>query len=178
ESERGVRELFKKAKQAAPCILFLDELDAMAPIRTFSEGDSNVAERVISQMLTEMDGIEELRDVIVLAATNRIDLIDPALLRPGRFDLHLQIPAPGEAARQTIFEIHTKDRPIASDVDLTALAQKTKSCVGADIELICRKATMLAIKEFLASYDGKDKDSYAKLQIRMKHFDEAINSIL
>jgi len=118
ESEKGVREIFKKGKQASPCIIFFDEIDAMVPMRG-SSGDSNVTERIISQFLTELDGIEELKGVVVLAATNRPDIIDPALLRTGRFDFQVELPIPDEATRATIFGIHTKGKPLADDVDLT-----------------------------------------------------------
>ncbi|MFH1437355.1 MAG: AAA family ATPase, partial [Pseudomonadota bacterium] len=170
ESERGVREIFKKAKQAAPTILFLDELDSIVPIRGSGSGDSGVTERVIGQFLTEMDGIEELKGVVVLAATNRLDMIDPALLRSGRFDLLLELPDPDMETREKIFQIHTKNKPLARDVDMKALAGKTEDRVGADIEFICRKASMFAIRECLESPGGK-KDPL----IRHKHFEEAIS---
>jgi transitional endoplasmic reticulum ATPase len=150
EAERGVREVFKRAKQAAPSIIFFDEIDALAPKRGLGDA-SGVAERVISQLLTELDGIEELRGVVVLGATNRLDMLDPALLRPGRFDLLIQLPLPDEAGRLEIFRIHTRGKPLASDVDLACLAQETEGCAGAEIEAICRKATMLAIREYLSA---------------------------
>ena len=148
ESERGIREIFKKAKQASPCIVFLDEIDAIAPVRG-AGGDSHVTERVVSQLLTEMDGIEELKGVVVLAATNRPDIIDPALLRPGRFDIQLPLAAPDERVRLEILKIHTQGKPLASDVDLEALARATSSLVGSDIAAICQRASMLAIREFV-----------------------------
>lgn len=148
ESEKGIREVFKKGKQASPCIIFFDEIDAMVPLRG-SSGDSNVTERIISQFLTELDGIEELKGVVVLAATNRPDIIDPALLRTGRFDFQIELPIPDEATRATIFRIHTKGKPLADDVDLDALAHETEGLVGSDIEAICRRAAMLAIKEYI-----------------------------
>ncbi len=172
ESEKGVREVFKKARQAAPCIIFFDEIDALAPIRGYGGGDSHVAERVVSQFLTEMDGIEELKGVIVLAATNRLDIIDPALLRPGRFDVLIELPLPDREAREAIFKIHTKDKPLASDVDLRILTDMTEGSVGADIESICRQASMLAIREFLN--EEVDSKSYESFQITMRHFRQAI----
>jgi transitional endoplasmic reticulum ATPase len=146
ESERAVRELFRKARQVAPTILFIDEIDSLTPKRS-TEGSSDVIQRVISQFLTEMDGIEELKGVIVLAATNRIDLIDSALLRSGRFDLLFELPSPDLNVRETIFKIHTRKKTIEPNVDLHELAALTEGMVGADIEFICRKASMLAIRK-------------------------------
>ncbi|WP_455278544.1 CDC48 family AAA ATPase, partial [[Eubacterium] cellulosolvens] len=149
ESEKGVRETFRKAKQAAPSIIFFDEIDAITPQRGGGLGDSHVTERVISQILTELDGLEELRNVVVLAATNRPDIIDPALLRPGRFDRLIGISPPNKEARNEIFKIHLDGKPLAPDVKLEILAEKTESYVGADIEAICREASMLAIREYV-----------------------------
>jgi transitional endoplasmic reticulum ATPase len=176
DSEAGIREVFKKARQAAPCILFLDELDAMAPSRSGGASDSHVSERVVSQLLTEMDGIEDMRGVVVLAATNRLDIIDAALLRPGRFDLLLELPVPDETARRAIFGVHTKNKPIADDIDLDRLVKETDGRVGSDIELICRRAAMLAIREFLQNKDnlGNGKPDYSSIKIRMEHFVKAM----
>jgi len=172
ESERGVREVFKKAKQASPCIVFFDELDSLAPARG-AGFDSHVTDRTISQFLTEMDGIEDLKGVVVLAATNRLDIVDPALLRAGRFDFLLELPIPDESARLKIFKVHAKGKPLASDVDFKLLAQNSNGVVGADIESICRKASMLAIREFLDNQkDNNDKD-YSKFKIAAKHFNQA-----
>jgi transitional endoplasmic reticulum ATPase len=180
ESESGIREVFRKARQASPCILFLDELDAMAPSRSGGTSDSHVSERVVSQILTEMDGIEDMRGVVVLAATNRLDIIDTALLRPGRFDLLLKLPFPDEAARKAILAVHTKDKPLADDIDWNELVKATDGRVGADIELICRRAAMLAIREFLGNKDNLDngKPDYSPIKIRMKHFLEAIEFLM
>jgi len=172
ESERGVREVFKKAKQASPCIVFFDELDSLAPARG-AGFDSHVTDRTISQFLTEMDGIEELKGVVVLAATNRLDIVDPALLRAGRFDFLLELPIPDESARLKIFEVHAKGKPLASDVDLKLLAQNSNGVVGADIESICRKASMLAIREFLDNQKDKKNEDYSKFKIAAKHFNQA-----
>ncbi|MDP2943491.1 MAG: AAA family ATPase, partial [Candidatus Omnitrophota bacterium] len=131
ESERGIREVFKIAKQASPTILFFDEIDAVVPKRGSSSTDAHVTERVISQFLTEMDGIEELKGVVVLATTNRLDLVDPAILRSGRFDLLLELPKPDEKTRVEIFKIHTKDKPIDKDVELKTLAKEADGKVGA-----------------------------------------------
>jgi len=176
ESEKGMREVFRKAKQASPCIIFFDEIDAIAPIRGAS-ADSHVTERVISQFLTELDGIEELKGVVVLAATNRPDIIDPALLRAGRFDLQLELSIPDEETRLAIFEIHTRDKPLASDVDLEDLARATEGLVGSDIEAICRRASMLAIREFLSGLGSRPEVlEVAALKIAARHFDEALRA--
>jgi len=151
ESEKGIREVFKKAKQAAPTIIFFDEIDALVPIRGAGGGDStHTTERVISQFLTELDGIEELKGVVVIGATNRFDMIDPAILRPGRFDSLLELPIPDEATRFEIFKIHTKGKPLDKDVDFSSLVKVTDRYTGAEIEAICRGASMLAIREYVS----------------------------
>jgi transitional endoplasmic reticulum ATPase len=175
ESEKGVRETFRKAKQAAPSIIFFDEIDAITPQRGGGFGDSHVTERVISQILTELDGLEELRNVVVLAATNRPDIIDPALLRPGRFDRLIGISPPNKEARKEIFKIHLDDKPLASDVKLETLAEKTENYVGADIEAICREASMLAIREYVK--ETKKKMKKPDFEIAMKHFEDAFNKV-
>lgn len=169
ESERAIREVFKIAKQASPTILFFDEIDSIVPSRGSSSTDAHVTERVISQFLTEMDGIEELKGVVVLAATNRLDLIDPAILRSGRFDILFELPKPDEKTREEIFTIHTKNKPLAEDVDLKELAKETGGKVGSDIEFICKKASMLAIREFI--------EHQQDLEILRKHFQDAIKLI-
>jgi transitional endoplasmic reticulum ATPase len=169
ESEKGVREVFRKARQAAPCVVFFDELDAIAP-RRGSEGDAHVTERVISQMLTELDGLEDLKGVVVIAATNRPDIIDEALLRPGRFDRLLEVPPPDKDARKQIFQIHTKKKPLDSDVKLDKLVEMTDGMTGAEIAAIVNAAAMTAIKEHV-----NQKDS--KLKISMKHFEGAFSKI-
>jgi len=173
ESERGVREAFKKAKQASPCILFFDEIDALVPARGGGASDAHVSERVISQFLTELDGIEELKGVIVLAATNRLDILDLAVLRAGRFDLLLELPVPDEKTRLEIFKIHTKGKPLAKEIDLKALARATANCVGSDIEFICRRASLSAIRDYV----GKDKKDHSNFEIKAKHFDQAIKEM-
>ncbi len=172
ESERGLREVFKKAKQASPTILFFDEIDSIVPRRGSSSTDAHVTERVISQFLTEMDGIEELKGVMVLGATNRLDLVDPALLRSGRFDLLLELPIPDEAAREKIFRIHTRNKPLAPDVAPKRLAGETEGKSGSDIELICRQAAMIAIREFI---ERKPKGEDCP-RLKKKHFAEAMES--
>lgn len=172
ESERGIREIFRKAKQASPCIIFFDEIDAIVPVRGGS-ADSHVTERVISQFLTELDGIEELKGVVVLAATNRPDIIDPALLRTGRFDLQLELPIPNKEARLAIFNVHTRGKPLAEDVDLQSLAEATEGTVGSDIEAISRRASTLAIREFI---NRQEKD-LSQFKIRPRHFSEALETM-
>lgn len=147
ESERGVREVFRKARQAAPCIIFFDEIDAVAPRR--GGGDAQVTERVVAQLLTELDGIEDLKGVVVLAATNRIDRLDPALLRPGRLEFHVELPTPDAAARRAILKVQTRRMPLDKDVDIEALVRSTEGLVGADLEGLCRQAALFAIREIV-----------------------------
>ena len=179
ESEKAVREVFRKARQAAPCIIFFDEIDSVAPVRGSSSGDSNVTERVISQFLTEMDGLEELRNVVIIAATNRPDIVDPALLRPGRFDRMLLVPPPDLEARRQIFKIHTKKTPLGEDVKLDDLAKKTEGYTGADIASICNTAVMLSIKEHIGkAKDAEDAKKKAKsLKVAKRHYDEALQKV-
>ncbi|HEX17575.1 MAG TPA: AAA family ATPase [Thermoplasmatales archaeon] len=176
ESERAVRETFRKARQAAPCIIFFDEIDAIAPARG-SSGDARVTERVISQLLTEMDGLEELRDVVVIAATNRPDIIDPALLRPGRFDRLIHVPLPDKRARLEIFKIHTRRKPLGDDVDLDRLAEITEGYTGADIQAICNEAVMSAIREYVRDREILDRDGIKELKIHGRHFEEALKNV-
>jgi len=178
ESEKGVRETFKRAKQTAPCIIFFDEIDALAPRRGTGITDSHVSERVISQLLTELDGLEELRGVIVLAATNRMDLIDPALLRAGRFDQVLYVQPPDEKARLEIFKIHTRKNPLAKDVSFQNLVAETEGSMGSDIEAICREATMMAIRSFLnTSIKQEDEGKPSQLKVTMSDFRQVIKKI-
>src|SRR5438094_4346458 len=165
ESERGVREVFRRARQASPCIIFFDEVDALAPTRGMG-GDSMVTERVVSQLLTELDGIQSLQGVVVLAATNRIDIVDSALLRAGRFDKVIIIPMPDKGARREVLKIHMKGKPIAKDVDVDTLVEITEGFSGADIAAIVNTAVSLVLQEFLSRYP---KPEEAK-----KHADEAI----
>jgi transitional endoplasmic reticulum ATPase len=171
ESEKGVREVFRKARQAAPCVIFFDELDAIAPRRGGSEGDSHVTERVISQMLTELDGLEDLKGVVVIGATNRPDIIDEALLRPGRFDRILEVPVPDKESRKHIFQIHTKKKPLEPDVNLDKLVEMTEGMTGADIAALVNAAAMSAIKEHVR------QKSDSKLRISMRHFETALDKI-
>ncbi|MDQ5843654.1 MAG: AAA family ATPase, partial [Thermoproteota archaeon] len=179
ESEKGVREIFRKARQAAPCIIFFDEIDAIAPARGADFGNSHVTERVISQMLTELDGLEVLTNVIVIAATNRPDIIDSALLRPGRFDRLLYVPPPDYESRKQIILIHTKKKPLADDTNIDNLASKMEGYTGADIAAVASAAVMLALREHISKY-GKpqEAESHAKeLKIHMRHFEEAMKKI-
>ncbi|MFA4852889.1 MAG: CDC48 family AAA ATPase [Bacteroidales bacterium] len=177
ESEKGVRELFSKARQAAPTILFLDEIDSIVPRRSGDTSGSNVTERVISQFLTEMDGIEDIKGVMVLAATNRLDLIDPALLRSGRFDMMFELPLPDENTREKIFEIHTRNKSLDKKINLKKLAKETETLTGADIEFICRKASMLAIRELIENSQNNDKIKNMDIIIKEKHFEEIIQLV-
>jgi len=173
ESEKSVRELFRLAKQSAPTIIFLDELDSLAPLRGSDGSESGVARRVISQFLTEMDGIEELKGVFVMAATNRLDLLDPALLRPGRFDLIYEVPLPDSAARVRIFEIHTGTMRLCGDVSIAALAEATEGMSGADIAFICRKARMCAMRERIGAGEAECGPG-EELELNDSHFREAV----
>jgi transitional endoplasmic reticulum ATPase len=176
ESERGVREVFRKAKQASPCILFFDEIDALVPRRGAGRDTTRVTERVISQFLTELDGIEELKGVVVLAATNRMDIIDPAVLRAGRFDLILELPVPEQKARIEIFKIHTKGKPLDKNVNLRELARKIEGWTGADIEAMVRRASMQAIKEFIEKHKGAPAEKEIRgFKIAKKHFEEIVH---
>lgn len=176
QSERALRDIFKKAKQASPSILFFDEIDASVPVRGVAGQDMDTAGRMVSQFCACLDGLEELKGVLVIAATNRMDRIDPALLRPGRFDFILEIPAPNQEQRLEIFKVHTKGKSLADNVDLKALAGITDGFVGSDIESVCKKAAMFAIMEFLESQ--KDKKDYSKLRIKAKYFNKAIKEAI
>ena len=179
ESEKGVREVFRKARQAAPCIVFFDEIDAIAPARGALGSDSHVTERVISQLLTELDGLEVLTNVIIIGASNRPDIIDAALLRPGRFDRLLYVPPPSKESRIQIFKIHTSKKPLAEDVDIVSLANQTEGYTGADIAALASAAVMLALREHVAKYKDPKQADLAKgeLKIHMKHFEEAMKKI-
>ena len=172
ESERAIREVFKIAKQASPTILFFDEIDSVVPRRGSSSTDAHVTERVISQFLTEMDGIEELKGVVVIAATNRLDMVDPAILRSGRFDILFELRKPDEKTREEIFRIHTKNKPLTREVNFKELAGKTEGKVGSDIEFICRKASMIAIREYIERRGTETV--HTDLKITGSHFEKAL----
>ncbi len=165
ESEKTIREIFRKAKQVAPTVIFFDELDSIAPKRGTDIG-SKAGERVVDQLLTEIDGAEDIRDVVVIGATNRPDIIDPGLLRPGRFDRHILIPVPEKAAREKIFEIHLKNMPLGKEVNAGKLSEKTEGYVGADIETLCREAALNTLR----------KDIDAK-EVTEKNFEEAMKEM-
>ncbi|MDR1819638.1 MAG: CDC48 family AAA ATPase [Methanobrevibacter sp.] len=151
DSEKGVREIFRKARQTAPTVIFFDEIDSIASSRGGSTGDSGVTQRVVNQLLTEIDGMEELRDVAIIAATNRPDILDSGLIRPGRFDRHIKVDSPDEKGRLAIFKVHTKDMPLSNDVSLEKLAKESEGYVGADIEAVCREAAMLTLRKSMES---------------------------
>ncbi|MEM2096353.1 MAG: CDC48 family AAA ATPase [Candidatus Caldarchaeum sp.] len=165
ESEKAVREIFRKARETAPCIIFFDELDSIAPRRGIHT-DAGVTDRIVNQLLTEMDGMQTLKGVVIMGATNRPDILDPALLRPGRFDRVLYVPPPDRASRLAIFKIHTREMPLDADVDLEALASITEGYTGADIEAVVREAAMLAARENINAQ-----------KVSMAHFEKALLKI-
>ncbi|MDE1763087.1 MAG: CDC48 family AAA ATPase [Thaumarchaeota archaeon] len=173
ESEKGVREVFRKARQASPCIIFLDEVDALAPSRDSGSSDSHVTERIVSQLLTEIDGLEELHNVLVIGATNRVDLIDNALLRPGRFDRIIGVPLPDSKGRQNIFEIHTKKKPLTKGIDFVKLVELTDGFSGAEIEGVCDRAAISAIRRYV---DNREK-SVKSIKITQEDFENAIKKL-
>jgi transitional endoplasmic reticulum ATPase len=186
ESEKGIREIFRRARQAAPCVVFFDEIDSIAPTRGGlggmeggGEGMGGINTRIMSQLLTELDGIEQLHGVVVLAATNRVDMIDPALLRPGRFDKIIFVPKPDRTTRQKILEIYTKGKPISHDVDLNRIAEITEGFSGADISAIANTAISLVLHEYLQRYSTPEEAAKhaSEAFILMRHFEEAVTKI-
>ena len=197
ESEKGVREIFRKARQAAPCVIFFDEIDAIAPTRSGSDGgDSHVTERLVSQMLTEIDGLDDLKGVVIIGATNRPDIIDKALLRPGRFDRLLEIPIPDNYTRKQILQVHLKKKPLGADVNIDKLVELTDSFTGAEIESLVNAAAIAAVKEHVIIREQKEQNKNQKtdtskmntsktqeeikenkiieeLEISMKHFESS-----
>jgi len=184
ESERGIREIFRRARQASPCVIFFDEIDSIAPIRGIG-GETAVTERVVSQLLTELDGMENMRGVVVLAATNRADMIDTALLRPGRFDKIIQIPLPDKESRKSILAINAKEIPIVNDpkspgyVDIEKIAEVTDGLSGADVAAIANTAVSLVIHEFLDAHpEVKEAEKASEgAKVTMKHFEEAVKKV-
>ena len=166
ETEKGIRNIFKKARQVSPVIVFFDEIDAMALHRGASDS-SHVYSSAVNQLLTELDGIELLKDVVIIAATNRPDLIDPGLLRPGRFDKLIYVPPPDEETRLAILKVHTKDMPLAKDINLKELAKKLENYSGADIEGVVREAALICIKS------NKMKSA----EVTKEYFEKAMNKI-
>ncbi len=179
ESEKAVREVFRRARQAAPCVVFLDEVDSIAPVRGSGMGDNQVTERIVSQFLTELDGLVELRNVVIIAATNRPDIVDPALLRPGRFDRLLYVPPPSLEARKQIFKIHTRKTPMMPDVNLDDLAKMTDGYTGADIASVANTAVMLALKEHIMKSKSPEeaKKTAKTVKVSRRHFQEALEKI-
>ncbi|MGY5151337.1 MAG: CDC48 family AAA ATPase [Candidatus Nitrosopumilus sp. bin_6a] len=173
ESEKGVREIFRKARQAAPCIIFLDEVDALVPRRGSGSSDSHVTENVVSQILTEIDGLEELHNVLIIGATNRLDIVDEALLRPGRFDRIIKVPNPDEKGRQHIFEIHTKKKPLATDVKIPEIVKLTDDFSGAEIEAVTNRAAIAALKRYVA---GKSKN-VKEIKITQQDLIDAVDKV-
>ncbi|MEM3143729.1 MAG: CDC48 family AAA ATPase [Candidatus Nitrosotenuis sp.] len=172
ESEKGVREIFRKARQAAPCIIFFDEIDALVP-RRGSGDSSHVTESVVSQILTEIDGLEELHGVLIVGATNRLDIVDSALLRPGRFDRIIEVPKPDAKGRKHIFEIHTRKKPLAADVKLDKLVDMTDGYTGAEIAAVCSRAAISALRKHI----GGSIKSYKDIKITQQDLEEAVKKV-
>ena len=170
---QAVRQLFKRARRVAPCIVFFDEIDALGSERGSGSG-SKVGDRVLAQMLTEMDGIEQLKDVIVVAATNRPDMIDKALMRPGRLDRIVYVPLPDEKTRLKIFDIHSRKKPLSSDVNLQDLASRTANYSGAEIAAICNEAALMALEETLKNSEQNNEEDP---QVKSAHFEHALNVV-
>jgi transitional endoplasmic reticulum ATPase len=186
ESERGIREIFRRARQAAPCVVFFDEIDSIAPTRGGSigmEGEGagmhTGTERIVSQLLTEMDGIQEMHSIVVIAATNRIDMIDRAFLRPGRFDKMIYVPNPDMKTRVKILEVHTKGKPISRDVDLEKIAEKTDGFSSADVSAIVNTAISLVLHEYLQRYPSAEEavKNTSDAIVSMQHFEDAVKKI-
>ena len=173
ESEKGVREIFRKARQAAPCIIFLDEIDALVPRRSSGGSGSRVTENVVSQILTEMDGLEELHNVLIIGATNRLDIVDEALLRPGRFDRIIEVSNPDAKGREHIFKIHTKKKPLASDVNITKLVELTDSFSGAEIAAVTNRSAVTALKRYV---NGKSQN-VKEIRITQQDLIDAVDKV-
>ncbi|MBX0294592.1 CDC48 family AAA ATPase [Haloarcula nitratireducens] len=177
ESEKGVREIFEKARSNAPTVIFFDEIDAIASKRGSGGGDNQVGERVVSQLLTELDGLEELEDVVVIAATNRPDLIDDALTRAGRIERKIEVGAPDEETRREILTIHTRNRPLADDVDLDKIAAEMDGFVGADVAALCRGAATAAVREHVRSHASGEPTAVEEIVLTQAHFESALEEI-
>ena len=173
ESEKGVREIFRKARQAASCIIFLDEVDALVPRRGSGGSGSHVTENVVSQILTEIDGLEELHDVLIIGATNRLDIVDEALLRPGRFDRIIEVPNPDAKGREQIFKIHTKRKPLADDVNIAKLVELTDGFNGAEIAAVASRAAIAALKRYV----GGKSENFKEIKITQKDLLDAIDKV-
>ncbi|HJY09930.1 MAG TPA: CDC48 family AAA ATPase [Nitrososphaeraceae archaeon] len=185
ESERGIREIFRRARQASPCVIFFDEIDSIAPIRGGGMegggggGGHGSTERVVSQLLTEMDGIQEMHGVVVIAATNRVDMIDMALIRPGRFDKVVYVPMPDNKTRVKILEINTKGKPVSQDIDLKRIADMTDGFSGADVSAVANTAISLVLHEYLERYPTPEEAAKhaSEALVSMHHFEEAVRKI-
>jgi transitional endoplasmic reticulum ATPase len=187
ESERGIREIFRKARQASPCVIFFDEIDSIAAVRGgtmlggFGGGGSGYpgSERMISQLLTEMDGMQEMHDIVVIAATNRIDMIDTALLRPGRFDKIIYIPNPDKITRERILQIQVKGKPIKEDIDIGRIAEMTEGFSGADVSSVANTAISLVLHDYIQKYPSHEKalKHTSEALVSMRHFEDAIKKV-
>ncbi|NOQ44526.1 MAG: CDC48 family AAA ATPase [Nitrosopumilus sp.] len=173
ESEKGVREIFRKARQAAPCIIFLDEVDALVPRRGSGGSGSHVTENVVSQILTEIDGLEELHNVLIIGATNRLDIVDEALLRPGRFDRIIEVPNPDSKGREQIFKIHTKKKPLADDVNILKLVELTGGFNGAEIAAVANRAATAALKRYV----GGKLENIKEIKVTQQDLLDAIDKV-
>lgn len=173
ESEKGVREIFRKARQAAPCIIFFDEVDALVPRRGSGGSESHVTENVVSQILTEIDGLEELHNVLIIGATNRLDIVDEALLRPGRFDRVIEVPKPDNKGREQIFRIHTKKKPLSEDVSISKLVELTEGFSGAEIAAVANRAAITALKRYV----GGKSQNIKEIKVTQQDLLEAIDKV-
>jgi transitional endoplasmic reticulum ATPase len=173
ESEKGVREIFRKARQAAPCIIFLDEVDALVPRRGSGESGSHVTENIVSQILTEIDGLEELHNVLIVGATNRLDIVDEALLRPGRFDRIIEVPNPDSKGREQIFKIHTKKKPLEDDVKISKLVELTDGFTGAEIAAVANRAATTALKRYV----GGTSQNIKEIKVTQQDLLDAIDKV-
>jgi transitional endoplasmic reticulum ATPase len=186
ESEKGIRDIFRKARQASPCVIFFDEVDSIASVRGgaimggFGVGGSySCSERMISQLLTEMDGMQEIHDIVIIAATNRVDMIDTALLRPGRFDKIVYIPNPDKVTRERILQIHIKGKPIKKDIDINRMAEMTEGFSGADVSSVANTAVSLVLHDYIQKYPSPVEalKHTSEAFVSMRHFEDAIKKV-
>jgi transitional endoplasmic reticulum ATPase len=182
ESEKGIRDIFRKARQASPCVIFFDEVDSIAPIRGGGMegfGGHSSSERMMSQLLTEMDGMQEIHDVVVIAATNRVDMMDTALLRPGRFDKIIYIPNPDKNTRERIVQIHVKGKPISDDIDLKRLVDMTEGFSGADVSSVANTAVSLVLHDYIQKYPSPEEalKHTSEARVSMRHFEDAVKNV-
>ena len=179
ESEKGVREIFRRARQASPCVIFFDEIDSIAPVRGLEGSGHASTERMVSQLLTELDGIDEMRGVVVLAATNRADMIDPALLRPGRFDKIIYVPNPDIKTREKILELNSQGKPISNDLNLKRISELTDGFSGADVAAVVNTAISLVLHEYIGKYPNPEEASKHTMEasVTMRHFEDAVRKV-